>query len=76
MRKYLISFTSGLVILCVMTWLIVTFVEYPEIKNLPLYTFSTVSRIVITLLISIAWGISFGILAATNKAACLFSHLS
>jgi NitT/TauT family transport system permease protein len=54
-----------------MTWLIVTFVEYPEIKNLPLYTFSTVSRIVITLLISIAWGISFGILAATNKAASL-----
>jgi len=54
-----------------MTWLIVTFVENPEIKNLPLYTFSTVSRIVITLLISIAWGVSFGILAATNKVASL-----
>lgn len=71
MRRYLISFVGGLVILCVMTWLIVTFVENPEIKNLPLYTFSTVSRIVITLLISVAWGVSFGILAATNRVASL-----
>jgi len=54
-----------------MTWLIVTFVKYPEIKNLPLYTFSTVFRIVVTLLISVAWGISFGILAATNRVASL-----
>ena len=72
MRKYTISFIAGLIILCVMTWLIVTFVNYPpEIKNLPLYTFSTVSRIVITLLISVAWGVSFGIFAATNKWASL-----
>ncbi|MEM3088863.1 MAG: ABC transporter permease subunit [Candidatus Bathyarchaeia archaeon] len=71
MRKYLISFVGGLFILGVMTWLIVTFVNYPEIKNLPLYTFSTVSRIIITLLISVAWGVSFGILAATNKWASL-----
>jgi len=54
-----------------MTWLIVTFVSYPEIKSLPLYTFSTVFRIILTLLISVAWGISFGILAATNKWASL-----
>jgi len=52
-----------------MTWLIMTFVGYPEINDLPLYTFSTVFRILVTLLISIAWGVSFGILAATNKAA-------
>jgi NitT/TauT family transport system permease protein len=71
LRKYLISFLGGLFILCIMTWLIVTFVNYPEIKNLPLYTFSTVSRIIITLLISVAWGVSFGILAATNKWASL-----
>jgi len=71
LRKYTITFISGLVILCVMTWLIVTFVNYPEIKNLPLYTFSTVSRIIITLLISVAWGVSFGIFAATNKWASL-----
>jgi NitT/TauT family transport system permease protein len=54
-----------------MTWLIVTFVQNPEIKNLPLYTFSTVSRIVITLILSVVWGVSFGILAATNKWASL-----
>jgi NitT/TauT family transport system permease protein len=65
------SFIAGLVILCVMTWIIMTFVNYPEMANLPLYTFSTVSRIVITLLISVAWGVSFGIFAATNKWASL-----
>ena len=54
-----------------MTWVIVTFVGYSEIKNLPLYTLSTISRIVITLLISVAWGVSFSILAATNKWASL-----
>ena len=69
MRKYLISFLGGLCVLGAMTWLIVTFLSYPEIKNLPLYTFSTISRIIITLLISVAWGVSFGILAATNKWA-------
>jgi len=71
LRKYLISFVGGLIILAIMTWLIVTFVSYPEIKSLPLYTFSTVFRIILTLLISVAWGISFGILAATNKWASL-----
>ncbi len=54
-----------------MTWLIMTFLPYPEIKNLPLFTLSTVSRIVITLLISVVWGVSFGIFAATNKVASL-----
>jgi NitT/TauT family transport system permease protein len=72
LRKYLISFVGGLVILCIMTWLIVTFMGYhEEIRSLPLYTFSTVFRITITLLISVAWGVSFGILAATNKWASL-----
>lgn len=54
-----------------MTWLIISFIPYPEIKNLPLYTFSTVARIVITLALSVLWGVSFGILAATNKIASL-----
>jgi NitT/TauT family transport system permease protein len=54
-----------------MTWLIISLIPYPEIKNLPLYTFSTVARIVITLSISVLWGVSFGILAATNKIASL-----
>lgn len=63
----MLSFIFGLSALCISAWLIVNFVDYPEIKNLPLYTFSTVLRIVATLLISIAWGVFFGILVATNK---------
>jgi len=54
-----------------MAWLIVTFVGYREVKYLPFYTFSTVFRITVTLLISIIWGVSFGILAATNRLASL-----
>jgi NitT/TauT family transport system permease protein len=54
-----------------MTWLIMTFISYPEIKNLPLYTLATISRILITLVISVIWGVSFGILAATNRIASL-----
>ena len=71
MRRYLLSFICGLATLCVMTWLIMTFLPYDEIRQLPLYTFSTVTRIVITLVISVIWGVSFGILAATNKWASL-----
>jgi NitT/TauT family transport system permease protein len=71
LRRYLISLVCGLVILCTMTWLIMTFVPYPDITYLPLYTLSTISRIAITLVISVVWGVSFGILAATNKVASL-----
>lgn len=71
MRRYIISLFGGLAILCGMAWLIITSTNYPEVKYLPLYTFSTVFRIVITLLISILWGVSFGILATTNKVASL-----
>lgn len=71
MRKYTISFIGGLVALSIMAWLIITFVENPEIKYLPLYALSTISRIIITLVLSVVWGVSFGILAATNKVASL-----
>jgi NitT/TauT family transport system permease protein len=54
-----------------MTWLIVNFLPFPEAENLPLYTLSTVSRITITLVLSVLWGVSFGILAATNRVASL-----
>jgi NitT/TauT family transport system permease protein len=54
-----------------MTWLIMTLLPYPELGNLPSYTLSTISRIVITLALSVAWGVSFGILAGTNKIASL-----
>jgi NitT/TauT family transport system permease protein len=42
-----------------------------DISNLPLYTLSTISRITITLMISVIWGVSFGILAATNRIASI-----
>jgi len=70
-RKLVIQFVAGLVILSVAAWLIVTFLPYTEVKNLPLYTLSTISRISFTLLISVLWGVSFGILAATNRYASL-----
>jgi len=54
-----------------MTWLIMTLLPYEETKNLPLYTLSTISRIAITLVISVMWGVSFGILAATNRIASI-----
>jgi len=62
----------GLITIFIMAWSIVTFVGYPEIRELPQYTFSTVFRITFTLAISVIWGVSFGILAATNKVASLF----
>jgi len=67
----MIQLIAGLVFLSVAAWLIVTFTPYAEVKLLPLYTLSTVSRIVITLVISVLWGVSFGILAATNRYASL-----
>jgi ABC-type nitrate/sulfonate/bicarbonate transport system permease component len=54
-----------------MTWLIMTLLPYPELKNLPTYTLSTIARIIITLALSVLWGVSFGILAATNRIASL-----
>jgi NitT/TauT family transport system permease protein len=63
---------GGVAVLAVAALLIAAFAPYPEIKFLPLYTLSTVIRIGFTLLISILWGVSFGILCATNKTA---SHI-
>jgi len=54
-----------------MTWLIMTLMPYPGIENLPLHALGTISRICITLVVSVIWGVSFGILAATNKWASL-----
>jgi NitT/TauT family transport system permease protein len=71
LRKYLASFILGIIGLSIMTWLIMTFLPYPELKNLPTFTFSTISRILITLALSVLWGVSFGILAATNRIASL-----
>jgi NitT/TauT family transport system permease protein len=71
LRRYLASFAVGIVALAIIAWAIMTFLPYPELRNLPTFTFSTISRILITLAISVVWGVSFGILAATNRTASL-----
>jgi len=50
---------------------VIHFVQNPEISSLPYYTFRTLLRITITLGISVAWGLFFGILASTNKSASI-----
>ncbi len=69
MHKRLIAYIVGFGSLVIAFLLVITFVKNPEIANLPYYTFRTLLRITITLGISVAWGVSFGILAATNKTA-------
>jgi NitT/TauT family transport system permease protein len=71
LRRDVAKFVGGLITLCVMIWLIINLVNYPEVKNLLLYTLSTLARISFTLLVSLGWGVSFGIFAATNKMASL-----
>lgn len=69
MRRYLLKVAGGFALLTAMAYLIGTLSPYPEMKNLPLFTISTVVRIFITLIISVVWGVSFGIWAATNQTA-------
>jgi len=71
MKKYLAGLLGGLFALIVAYILAMTFVQNPEIQLLPFYTLSTISRITITLIISIIWGVFFGILAATNRIASI-----
>jgi len=71
MRRYYVGLVAGLLAIVVAYWLVMTFVENPEIQNLPYYTFRTLLRIAITLGISVAWGVPFGILASTNKTASI-----
>jgi ABC-type nitrate/sulfonate/bicarbonate transport system permease component len=71
LRGYLIKVALGFGLLAIMSYLIGSTSPYPEMRNLPLYTLATVLRIFITLLISLAWAIPFGILAATNKYASM-----
>ncbi len=69
MRRYLLKVAGGFALLTAIAYLIGAYSPYPEVRNLPLYTLTTVGRIFFTLVISIVWGVSFGILAATNKTA-------
>jgi len=71
MHRRLIAYMVGLAVLVFGFWLVMAFVKNPEVQFLPYYTFRTLLRITITLGISVAWGVSFGILASTNKTASI-----
>ena len=71
MRGYIIKVALGFGLIALLAYLIGNTTPYPEMRNLPLYTLSTVLRILITLVISLAWAIPFGILAATNRYASM-----
>jgi len=66
-----VAFLAGLFVIAVAYWLTMNFVQNPEISSLPYYSFRTLLRITITLGISVVWGVSFGILASTNKTASI-----
>jgi len=66
-----VAFVAGLLVIVAAYWLVMNFVQNPEISSLPYYTFRSLLRITITLGISVAWGVSFGILASTNKTASI-----
>jgi len=71
MRGYLTKVGISIILISALAILIGNTSPYPEMRNLPLYTLSTIIRIFITLLISLVWGVSFGIFAATNKYASI-----
>jgi NitT/TauT family transport system permease protein len=67
--KNFIELLAGFFLIFLLFILIIHFMKNPEIQNLPYYTFRTLLRITITYFISLAFGLFFGILAATNKTA-------
>ena len=67
MKRYLIRFVAGIVLLIISYASVMTFVKNPEIVNLPYYTFRSLLRITIAYILSLVFGLSFGILASTNK---------
>jgi NitT/TauT family transport system permease protein len=68
-KSYLLKVVGGLTLIIALSLLIGSSSPHEEMRNLPAFTVSTVTRITITLAISIAWGVSFGILAATSRTA-------
>ncbi|MFH2112772.1 MAG: ABC transporter permease subunit [Candidatus Bathyarchaeota archaeon] len=69
MKVYLVKVAAGLALITVLAYMIGAYSPYAEMRDLPSYTVSTVTRITMTLVLSVLWGVSFGILAATNKTA-------
>jgi NitT/TauT family transport system permease protein len=71
LRGFVIRATSGFIVLALAAYLIGVVSPYPEVGSLPQYTLATVLRILVTLLLSLAWAVPFGILAATNRYASM-----
>jgi NitT/TauT family transport system permease protein len=69
LRRHIMGFIFGLLFLIALYWAIMNNVKNPEINNLPYYTFRTLLRITVTLIISLAFGLSFGILVSMSKKA-------
>lgn len=71
LKSYLSSFIIGLLFLIALYSVIMSKVKNPEINNLPYYTFRTLLRITVTLVISLVFGLSFGILVSMSKKASM-----
>lgn len=71
MRGYVLKAVGGFALVVALAVLIGNVSPYPEVKSLPFHALSTVTRIFVTLVISVLWGVSFGILAATNRTASI-----
>jgi len=70
-KKYLIHFIFSILFLAALYAIIMNNVKNPEIQNLPYYTFRTLLRITVTLIISLVFGLSFGILVSMSKKASM-----
>ena len=71
MRSYVVKAASGFIILALAAYMIGASSPYPEMSGLPQFTLVTVLRMLVTLLLSLAWAVPFGILAATNRYASM-----
>lgn len=69
MKGYLVKAAAGLALIMGLAYVIGFYSPYPEMRSLPSYTVSTLARITVTLILSVLWGVGFGILAATNRVA-------
>jgi len=70
-RREATAFAVGLAAIVVAHWLVMSFYGNPEAPSLPYYTFRTLLRIAATLGLSVAWGLSFGLLASTRRIASI-----
>jgi NitT/TauT family transport system permease protein len=68
-KRYFIGFIIGIVLLIILYASVMKFIKNPEIANLPYYTFRSLLRITVAYILSLVFGLSFGILVSMNKRA-------